>query len=33
MAVWNVGMYSRSITESSKSILMEVLRILSGSIP
>jgi hypothetical protein len=28
MAVWNVGMYSRSITESSKSILIEVLRIL-----
>jgi len=30
MAVWNVGMYSRSITESSKSILIEVLRILGS---
>jgi hypothetical protein len=30
MAVWNVGMYSRSITESSKSVLIEVLRILGS---
>jgi len=30
MAVWNVGMYSRSITETSKSILIEVLRILGS---
>jgi hypothetical protein len=30
MAVWNVGMYSKSITESSKSVLIEVLRILGS---
>jgi hypothetical protein len=30
MAVWNVGMYSKSITESSKSVLVEVLRILGS---
>jgi hypothetical protein len=30
MAVWNVGMYSRSITEFSKSVLIEVLRILGS---
>jgi hypothetical protein len=30
MAVWNVGMYSKSITESSKSVLLEVLRILGS---
>jgi hypothetical protein len=30
MAVWNIGMYSKSITESSKSVLIEVLRILGS---
>lgn len=30
MAVWNIGMYSRSFTESSKSVLVEVLRILGS---
>ena len=30
MAVWNVGMYSKSMTESSKSVLIEVLRILGS---
>jgi len=30
MAVWNIGMYSKSVTESSKSILVEVLRILGS---
>lgn len=30
MAVWNIGIYSKSITETSKSVLLEVLRILSG---
>jgi len=30
MAVWNIGMYSKSVTESSKSVLVEVLRILGS---
>jgi len=30
MAVWNIGMYSKSITESSKSVLIEALRILGS---
>jgi hypothetical protein len=30
MAVWNIGMYSESVTESSKSVLVEVLRILGS---
>jgi hypothetical protein len=30
MAAWNIGMYSESVTESSKSVLLEALRILSG---
>jgi len=30
MAAWNIGMYSKSVTESSKSVLVEVLRILGG---
>ncbi len=30
MAVWNVGMYSKNITESSKSVLIEILRILGS---
>jgi hypothetical protein len=30
MAVWNIGIYSKSITESSKSVLIEVLRILGS---
>jgi hypothetical protein len=30
MAVWNIRMYSKSITESSKSVLIEVLRILGS---
>lgn len=30
MAVWNIGMYSKSATESSKSVLVEVLRILGS---
>jgi len=30
MAVWNIGMYSRSVTESSKSVLVEILRILGS---
>jgi len=30
MAVWNIGMYSKSLTESSKSVLIEVLRILGS---
>jgi len=30
MAVWNIGMYSESVTESSKSVLVEVLRVLGS---
>jgi hypothetical protein len=30
MAVWNIGVYSKSVTESSKSVLVEVLRILGS---
>jgi hypothetical protein len=30
MAVWNIGMYSKSATESSKSVLIEILRILGS---
>jgi len=30
MAVWNIGMYSKSITESSKTVLIEALRILGS---
>lgn len=30
MAVWNIGMYSKSVTESSKSVLVELLRILGS---
>ena len=30
MAVWNIGMYSKNITETSKSVLLEILRILGG---
>lgn len=30
MAVWNIGMYSKRVTESSKSVLIEVLRILGS---
>ena len=30
MAVWNIGIYSKSITETSKSVLLETFRILSG---
>jgi len=30
MAVWNIGMYSKSVTESSKSVLVEILRILGS---
>jgi len=30
MAVWNIGMYSKSATESSKSVLIEVSRILGS---
>ena len=30
MAVWNISMYSKSVTESSKSVLVEILRILGS---
>jgi len=30
MAVWNVNMYSRGLTEASKSVLIEILRILGS---
>jgi hypothetical protein len=30
MAVWNIGMYSKSVTECSKSVLVELLRILGS---
>ncbi|RLI42055.1 hypothetical protein DRO69_10830 [Candidatus Bathyarchaeota archaeon] len=30
MAIWNIGIYSKSITETSKSVLLEILRILSS---
>jgi hypothetical protein len=30
MAVWNIGMYSKSVTESSKSVLVEILRVLGS---
>ena len=30
MAVWNISVYSQSVTESSKSVLVEVLRILGS---
>lgn len=30
MAVWNIGVYSKNITESSKSVLIEILRILGS---
>lgn len=30
MAVWNISVYSKSVTESSKSVLVEVLRILGS---
>ncbi len=30
MAVWNIGMYSKSVTASSKSVLVEILRILGS---
>ena len=30
MAVWNIDMYSKSVTESSKSVLVELLRILGS---
>jgi len=30
MVAWNIGMYSKSVTESSKSVLVEVLRILGS---
>lgn len=30
MAAWNIGMYSKSVAESSKSVLIEVLRVLGS---
>jgi hypothetical protein len=30
LAAWNIGMYSKSVTESSKSVLIEVLRVLGS---
>ena len=30
MAAWNIGMYSKSVTEPSKSVLIEVLRVLGS---
>jgi len=30
LAAWNIGIYSKSVTESSKSVLIEVLRVLGS---